>query len=261
MSGRRAKRKRQAERNRPTHVKNAELVDRAADAVLAVDLSDIVLNDRVPQVVVGICRAAAAQSKVVAMLTAAGNAASAAPNRRLVLEAAIRLLWLAGLSRDERRQAVDIMLEKDRNDTNSTLGYLSSLGQTVDFDPTEMNEFELIAPTKGTLQEQTRKLDAAVRATEVEPWSLYAMWREETKSAHPSGSLAGQYAPTFDDKHLSSGEPSPMDADLEAHQLIQFLIVMTTRDLLIQDGVSRKIADRIPEAFHANSPTQFEWPE
>lgn len=261
MSGKRSRRKREEQRNDPSYLKNAGFVGHVADAVLAIDFGDVVLKNRVPQVILGLCRAAAAQSKVVALLTREGSAASGAPNRRLVLEAAIRLLWLAGLSRDERQQAVDIMLEKDRKDTNTTLEYLGSLGQSVDFDPTEMNEFELVAPTKGPLQEQARKLDAAVRAQEAEPWSIYAMWREETKLAHPSGTLAGHYAPTFDDSHLSRGVPSPMDPDLEAHQLIQFMIVMTTRDLLIQEGIAPDIANRLTRAFNANSPNRYEWPD
>jgi hypothetical protein len=253
MRGSRAKVERRALRGQPAHIVNAQAVIRSAEAVLAVDLSDVVLRDRVPQMIVGLCRAAAAQSKVVATLTAAGMAASAAPNRRLFLEAAIRLNWLSDLSREDRRRAADIMLAKDRSDTNATLDYLQKLGREVDFDPTEMNAFELDAPTKGSLQDQARKLDAAVRASSSEPWSLYAMWREETKYAHPSGALAGQYAPTFDDAHIGFGEPDPMDPNLEAHRLIQHIIVMTTGRLLADEGFFDQVAGRIPTAFLAVS--------
>ncbi|PKQ35397.1 MAG: hypothetical protein CVT61_06235 [Actinobacteria bacterium HGW-Actinobacteria-11] len=187
MSGRRAK----ADRRSAKRTTGAAVVMRSAEAILAVDMSDVVLRDRVPQVVVGLCRAAAAQSRAVVALTLAGHASSAAPNRRLVFEAAIRLNWLRGLSRTDRRQAADVMLAKDRKDTNSTLAYLAKLGQTVDFDPTEMNEFELDAPTSGSIQEQARKLDSAVQASSTEPWSLYAFWRQETQLAHASGALAG----------------------------------------------------------------------
>lgn len=176
MSGSRAKKRRRAGRERPTRMENAAMLERSAAAILAVDLSDVVLRDRVPQVVVGLCRAAAAQSRVIAMLTAAGQSSSAAPNRRLFLEIAIRLIWMSGLSRADCRQAADIMLEKDRKDTNTTLDYLKSLGHEVHFDPAEMNEFELEAPNRGTLQEQARKLDAAVRESTSKPWSRYAMW-------------------------------------------------------------------------------------
>lgn len=174
---------------------NAAIVQRTARAVLAVDMSDVVLRDFVPPVAVGHCCASAAQSIVVATLTRAGRAS----NRRLVLESAIRLIWLGGLLKADRHTAASVMLESDRKDTNDTLMYLEGQGQEAPFDPAEMNAFELDAPTNGLLQEQVRKLRAAVAGSESEPWSLYAMWREETKYAHPSGALAGQYAPTRPD--------------------------------------------------------------
>lgn len=260
MSGRRAKKARSAERARPAHLKNAETVRRTAEAVLSVDLSDLRLRNRVPQVVIGLCRAAFAQSAVIATLTANGMSSSASPNRRLFLEAALRLHWLRDLTRDDRRRAVDTMLAKDRKDTNGTLAYLAKVGQEADFDPSEMNEFYLDSSETGAVQEQARKLDAAVKSTEVEPWSIYAMWREETKHAHPSATLAGEYAPTFDDAHLSSGEPDPMDLNLEAHSLVQQLIVMTTGWLLSDEQVPHEIANRITVAYFASSPLQV-WPD
>lgn len=153
------------------------------------------------------------------------------------------------------------MLESDQKDTNNTLAYLERQGQEAPFDPTEMNAFELDAQTKELVQEQVRKLRAAVAGSESEPWSLYAMWREETKYAHPSGSLAGQYAPTRDQTHLHSGQPNPMDPDLEAHQLIQCLIVAATQQILTDEGLAPEVAARITTAFRARSPLTFEWPE
>jgi hypothetical protein len=256
MSGRRAKKVRSAERARPTYLKNAETVRRTAEAVLSVDLSSFRLGNRVPQVVVGLCRAAFAQSRTVAVLTANGMSASAAPNRRLFLEAALRLHWLRDLSCDDRRRAVDTMLAKDRKDTNRTLAYLAKVGQQAEFDPTEMNEFILDPAETGAIQEQARKLDAAVKSTDVEAWSIYAMWREETKHAHPSATLAGAYAPTFDDAHLSSGEPDPTDLNLEAHSLVQQLIVTTTESLRDDEQVPHEVAGRITAAYLASSPLQ-----
>ena len=261
MSGKRAKRLRRIENQRSIRAGNATTVKRAANVILAVDLNDAVLRDRVLRVTVGLCRAAAAQSLVIATLAEANQLSSAAPNRRLFLEAAIRLIWLSGLSRADRRDAADVMLEKDRKDTNTTLRYLKSLGHEVDFDPTAMNEFELSAPARGTLQEQVRKLDAAVRGSASEPWSLYAMCREETKYAHPSDALAGAYAPTLDDAHLSSEWPEPMDPDLQAHQLTQCLLVVAAEQILTDDGYGFDISARIRVEFRASTQFSFEWPE
>lgn len=238
----------------PDYPENVVIVDRTAAAILDVDMRDLALADRVPQIVVGLCRAAAAQSRVIAALSSVGLSSAAAPNRRLFLEVAIRLIWMASLSREDRRQATDIMLEADRRDTMATLDYLNGLGHEVDFDPSEMNSFELQAPTKGALQEQTRKLAAAVRQGDAEPWALYAMWREETKNSHPSGTIAGQYAPTFDGTHLSSGHPDPMDPDLEAHRLTQVLIVRATEQILSDEGYEPAVASRIVDAFEASCP-------
>jgi hypothetical protein len=222
-------------------------------------MSDVVLQDRVPQIVVGLCRAAASQSKALATLVDVGMASAAAPNRRLVLEAAIRLQWFAGLAREERILATDIMLAKDRRDTNGTLDFVEGLGHGVEFDRTEMNSFVLDAPSSGTLQEQVRKLDAAVKAHTSATWSMYAMWREETKFSHASGALAGQYAPTFDDTRLSSGSPDPMDPTLEAHQIVQFLIAMNTGWILADEGYLPAIADRIPAAHRSSTPVARDW--
>ncbi|MEI2268119.1 hypothetical protein OHB93_02220 [Microbacterium sp. No. 7] len=257
MSGKKSREKRNIE---PALV-NAAIVQRAARAVLTVDMSDVVLHDFVPQVVVGLCRGAAAQSIAVATLTRAGQASSAAPNRRLVLESAIRLIWLRGLSKADRHAAASVMLEADRKDTNETLTYLEEQGQETPFNPAEMNAFELDVPTRGLLQEQVRKLRAAVVGSESEPWSLYAMWREETKFAHPSGALAGYYAPTHDQVHLHSGTPDPLDPDLEAHQLIQCLTVAATEQILKDEGLPPEVASRIADAFRAQSPLAFDWPE
>jgi len=261
MSGKKSREKRQPSRSTAPELVNAAIVQRTARAVLTVDMSDVVLHNFVPQVVVGLCRGAAAQSIAVATLARAGQASSAAPNRRLVLESAIRLIWLSGLSKADRHAAASVMLEADRKNTNETLAYLEEQGQEAPFDPTEMNAFELNGPTKGSLQEQVRKLRAAVLGSVSEPWSLYAMWREETKFAHPSGTLAGYYAPTHDQVHLNAGTPDPMDPDLEAHQLIQCLTVVATEQILKDEGLPPEVASRITDAFRAQSPFAFDWPE
>lgn len=241
----------QAKRNRPARIANAEMLTRSAEAVLNVDLSDLAFPNRTSQVVVGLCRAAFAQSKIIAMLANANLLSAAAPNRRLVLEIALRLHWLQGLSRGERRTAVDTMLAKDRQDMNRLLEYLRDEGHEVDFDPTEMDAFQLDEETKGAIHQQATRLNAAVRSTEVKPWSIYSMWLGETQLAHASGNLAGKYAPTHDDLHLSSGVPDPMDPDLEAHRILQEHIVVTTSYLLADEGLPEEFALRIQAAFYA----------
>jgi hypothetical protein len=225
------------------------MITRSANAVLSVNLDDVAFRNRTAQVVVGLCRAAFAQSKVIALLARADLLSAAAPNRRLVLEVALRLHWLQGLSSSERHKAVDTMLEKDRQDTNRILDYLRDAEHAADFDPSEMNAFELDHVTKGTIHQQTTRLKAAVDASEVKPWSTYSMWLEETQFAHASGNLAGSYAPTHDNIHMSRGVPDPMDEDLEAHRLIQIQIVMATGFLLADQGLPEEFAGRIGVAF------------
>ena len=224
---------------------------RSADAVLNVDLSDLAFRSRTSQVVVGLCRAAFAQSKVIATLANADLLSAAAPNRRLVLEIALRLHWLQGLSREDRRKAVDTMLAKDRQDTNRLLDYLRDAGHDADFDPTEMDAFQLENETKGSIHQQVTRLNAAVDSSEVKPWSIYSMWLGETQFAHASGSLAGKYAPTLDDLHLSSGSPDPMDPDLEAHRLLQLHVITMTGYLLTNEGLPEEFSGRIGAAFFA----------
>lgn len=251
MSGSRAKEQRKIERERPARIVNAEFVARSANAVLSVDLSDVEFRSRTDQVVVGLCRAAFAQSKVIAALAKADMLSAAAPNRRLVLEIALRLHWLQGLSVDDRRKAVDTMLAKDRQDTNRLLAYLRDAGHEADFDPTEMDSFGLDDVRKGAIHQQATRLNSAVDSGEVKPWSIYSMWLGETQFSHASGNLAGKYAPTLDDLHMSSGAPDPMDPDLEAHRLLQMHIVVATGYLLTDEGLPKEPAGRIPAAFFA----------
>ena len=217
--------------------------------MLGVDLSDHRFRNRVAQVTVGLCRAAFAQSKVIATLARADLLSAAAPNRRLVAETALRLHWLEGLTREDRRKAADAMLAKDRADTNKLIEYIREDGYEVDFDLEEMNAFELDAATSGPIHQQATRLRAAVEASGVRPGTVYAMWLEETKFAHASGGLAGQYAPTHDDLHMADGTPSPIDPDLEAHRILQSLIVMTTCRILVDEGFPDETANRLAVAF------------
>lgn len=228
---------------------NADWVARSADAVLQVDYEDVDLPSRVAQVAVGLCRAAFAQSKAIATLAQAGLLSAAAPNRRLVLEIVIRLHWLMSLPTEDRRKAVDTMLEKDRQDVNRLLAYLREIGHQADFDSTEMDAFELSAEPRGYIHQQATKLRSAVDASTVKPWSVYSMWLSETQYSHASANLAGRYAPTFDDSHLSRGTPDPTDPNLEAHRLLQAYIVSLVEHLLSDEGLPRESAGRMGVAF------------
>ncbi|OII43585.1 hypothetical protein BIU99_02335 [Plantibacter sp. MMLR14_011] len=230
---------------------NAEMIAQSADAILRVAFDDIAFQGRTTQVIVGLCRAAFVQSRVIAALAHEDLLSAAAPNRRLVLEIALRLHWLQDLTPSERAKAVDTMLEKDRRDTNRLLDYLQDAGHGADFDRAEMNAFELENESNGTIHQQATRIWSAVESTSVKPWSTYAMWLEETKFAHPSGALAGSYAPTRDNVHISHGAPESMDQDLDAHRLLQMQIVLSTGFLLSEEEPSREFADRITAAFFA----------
>lgn len=218
--------------------------------MLGADLSDVKFRSRTEQVV-GLCRAAFAQSKVIAALSKTDILSAAAPYRRLVLEIALRLHWLQGLSIEERRKAVDTMLAKDRQNTNRLLAYLRDAVHEADFDPTEMDAFELDDETRGAIHQQSTRLNAAVDSNVVKPWAIYSTWLAETQFSHASGNLAGQYAPTLDNIRISGGTPDPMDPDLEAHRLLQVHIIVMTGYLLTGESLPKEFAGRIPAAFFA----------
>lgn len=83
------------------------------------------------------------------------------------------------------------------------------------------------------------------------------MWREETMHAHPSGALAGLHAPTRDNSHLDSGQPDPLDPNLEAHQLVRCLTVPATQQILTDEGLAPDIASRMTAASRARSPVRI----
>lgn len=221
-----------------------------ADRVLAVKLDDLVLPDcRVPQVVVGLCRAAFAQCKVIALLANENLLFETAPNRRLFIESVIRLCWIRSVPVEDRNSAVDSMLSQDRDALKSTLSYLDTNNFHIDFDPTEMFDFPLTDSKKGPLQEQAKKLRQAVNASKLDIAALYAMWRDTTMYSHASGALAGTYAPTFDQIHLSLGKPEITNSNLKIYVYLQLLAVSITSDLLLSQDVDQDLANRFQFAF------------
>lgn len=228
----------------------ATRLDENADRVLAVQMDDLTLPEsRVPQVIVGLCRAAFAQCKVISLLTRENLFFESAPNRRLFIESVIRLCWLHDMPVDKRPSAVDSMLSKDRQDLNSTVSYLTDHNFHIDFDPTEMMNFPLFAPEKGTLQEQAKKLKQAVTASKLDLSSFYTMWRDATPYSHASGFLAGAYASTLDNVHMHSNMPTVTNADLKVYVLIQLLTATITSEILRSENIDKEIANRIQNAY------------
>lgn len=247
MDGETAKAERGTAKKRSEASLNAEAALRTADAVLAVDLSDVPLT-RVTQFVVGWCRAAFAQSRVIAHLTLHGMPSAAAPNRRLFSELAIRLQWLRDLPTDVRPGAVDEILEMARESKRGTHKHLEEMGWPTGFDPTEMDAF-ILSAAEGKVKDQARKFAAAAHATEVKNGPVFAMWREDSYLAHPTGPLAGEYAPAVDDEMLGMGVPSVLDADMEGHRDISMIIVMMTGSLLTDEGIDDFVVGRLTSAY------------
>lgn len=247
MSQKKAKAARRAMRERPAYLVNADYVRRTADAVLAVDMSDVP-SSRVRQFALGWCRGAFAQSRIIADLTSAGMASFAAPNRRLFAELTVRIHWLADMAKELREGAVDEMLAHGIENTRSTLRHMENMGWPVEYDATELDDFVLNVTSNTTIKDQSRKFASAAYATEVKNGPLYGMWREESGFSHPTSTLAGHYAPVTARGGLGAGEPSVMDPELEAHRHATILALMFTTRLLRDEGVEDDAVKRLTEA-------------
>ncbi|MGF4041845.1 hypothetical protein ACX800_08540 [Paenarthrobacter nitroguajacolicus] len=250
MSGKQARARRRTRSERPTIQVNAESIIRSALAVLAVNLDDVPLT-RVSQFIVGWCRAAFAQSHVIGQLAIGGMSSASAPNRRLFAELAIRLQWLLDLPKENRPEAVDEILEVAREAKHGTHKHLRDMGWDVELDPTEMDAF-VLAGANGQIKNQARKFAAAAHATEVKNGPVFAMWREDSFLAHPTGPLAGEYAPAIDNKVLGSGLPSVVDLDLDGHRHISMLVIVTACSLLKNEGVGDAAVNRLSSAFFSS---------
>lgn len=220
---------------------------RASDAVLAIDMSDVRIANRAPQVIVGWCRAAFAQIQAIATLLAAGVGTAHGPNLRLLLESEIRLLWLNSLPVEQRAAAVDELLDHERSNTKRTIEGVRAAGFDVEFDLDEMLEFPLDSTSKGRLFDQAKNFTAAAKAAKVDV--MYALWRETSGLAHASGRLAGDYAPVKDKSRLGAGEPEPLDPSLETLAETMLLIVSVTAALLVDEGVDKELAGRFLQAY------------
>lgn len=248
MSGRRAKAKRRANRERPLHALNAEYIRRSANAVLDVDLSTVPLS-RVNQFAVGWMRAAFEQSRLIADLTAEGKGYLAAPNRRAFWEIALRLLWLGDMPQSSRAEAVDTMLEGTRATEAMTDKHMREMGLGSSIDLAAMEEIVLKGTSDPKIRTQAKNLTAAARATELNSAVIYSLWRDDSTWAHATGPLAGNYAPAGATT-VSKGNPPTVDPDLIAHRMVTFFIVFTTSYILTQEGVESELANAPTVAFH-----------
>ncbi len=247
MSEKHAKAQRQARRQRPTHVVNAEFATSSADRVLAVDLSKLPLS-RTTQFIVGWLRSIFEQSRAIAALTTAGMAHAAAPNRRSFAEAMVRLQWLHGMPEAERAGALDAMIENERELTRKAVKAISDMGYESTVDLTDMESMVLQATDHGPVKDQARQFLAAAKSTMGQSVGLYYAWREETQYTHATGALAASYAP---DEHgtLGKGKPPVADFDLDAHRLVTVLAITLTYQLLVDEGVDKELAMTIVDAF------------
>ncbi|WP_427174511.1 hypothetical protein [Arthrobacter sp. 92] len=152
------------------------------------------------------------------------------------------------LPKEVRPSAVDEILKVARETRLGTHKHLRDMGWDMEFDPTEMNAF-VLADANGDVKNQARKFAPAAHATAVKNGPVFAMWREDSYLAHPTGPLAGEYAPAIDNEILGQGLPSVLDQDLSGHRDISMLVIMTTCSLLTDEGVGDAAVTRLSSAF------------
>lgn len=248
MSGKRAKAKRQAHRERPAHIVNAEYVLRSANAVLAVDLSEVPAS-HVSQFAIGWMRAAFEQSRIIANLISSGIGHAAAPNRRAFWELVLRLLWLGDMPQAQRETAADTILANDRATETATDKHMREMGLESNIDVAVMEEFVLNVSDDKRLKSQAKILTEAAKSTELNSGAVYRLWREDSTWAHATGFLAGYYAPAGETT-VGEGKPPIIDHDLEAHRLATMFIVFAVGFILKDEGVSADLAAAPAVAFH-----------
>lgn len=237
----------------PEYPTSADYTLRAANAVLAVDLSGVPVT-RVSQFAVGWLRAAFEQSRVIAMLTASELGHAAAPNRRAFWELVIRMLWLEDMPQADRAKAADTMLDYDRTNETKTDKYMRDNGLPSDIDVAEMEAFFLDVSEDKLIKDGVNTLTHAVKGAGRNLWMVYRLWRADSTWSHATGFLAGHYAPTNDDDTMGSGEPPQIDLDLEAHKTAAIVLTATVADILKAEGATDELAAAPMAAyFGANS--------
>ncbi|MFF2347550.1 hypothetical protein [Pseudarthrobacter sp. NPDC058119] len=233
--------KEQSERERPEYLASADHTLRAANAILAVNLTGVPAT-RVSQFAVGWLRAAFEQSRIIAMLTASGLGQAAAPNRRAFWELTIRMLWLRDMPSSDRAMATDTMLDLERMNETKTDKYLRENGLPSNIDVADMEAFILNVSEDKLINTGAQSLTGAVKSTGMNLWTVYHLWREDSTWTHATGFLAGRYAPINVEGTMGLGEPSHTDPNLEAHRYAAIVLAAAVSDILTDEGATSALA-------------------
>ncbi len=220
----------------------------AADSVMAVPMNDLQTEITVAKTIVGICRAAFSQSKVVALLSQKGMLHAASPNQRLLFECYLRLQWLSSIESAERPEAIKNLNNKDHADLEKTWKFFADRG--TDLSPDEAIKNKACPAEKAKIPRQVTDLRNAVETMDThDSNSYYVSWRLATKLSHPTSILACAYGPSENNLHWI--EPETSLSDLGICWKTQINITLTVASILIDEGNDPEIAWRFFEALQS----------
>ncbi len=243
MSAKKMRERRRALRERPEVEQNCDFILGAAKRILAVDIQ-IFPVDRVTQSILGWLRAIFDQSRAIATLTKVGLAAETSPNRRTVYETVVRLQWLHSMQQEDRAEAIDAMLENERNLTEKSYRHMSNMGIELEPDLSHMQAVILNVNSK-KLREQARNFVATATSVGWQSGGLYKAWHAETQFAHATVTMAVSYAPVKG----GTGFPPVHDENLRMHLYMLWLAFFLAYQLLVQEGIPEDDAEAIVDAF------------
>lgn len=148
----------------------------AADAILDMPIDDIKSTSPVPCTVVGLCRAAFAQSKVIALMAKADMLHATTPNRRLLVESVMLLEYLKSLTSADQIKASHVLISENLENVYKAIGCMVG-GPTPSLSPTNDEEFPEYL-RKGPLQEAIKNTQNQALGTK-DPIARdrYAEWR------------------------------------------------------------------------------------
>lgn len=245
MSGRTAKRARQLKRARSESEMNGDKVLAATAAVLAEDLAEFP-PARSVQVPVGWLRAVMEQCRAIVLLSRAGHAEVAAPNRRSASEILVRLQWLATMKKDDRAAAVDSLIEEEKRLAKNQQLHVLEMGLT---EAPPIGDIDAVVTNSGDdseIRKQAKVFTEAAKAAKGA--GLYLWWQRDTQMTHATMQLAAALAPVSEER-LAKGAYAQADPDLKLVLNIAVFSVMYASMLLNEAGVSNEHAFRHFHAF------------